>query len=176
MIVAAAVYVFGRVCDVEHLVKDDVFDHISRYVGRIERRADRNVIVRRVVVAEDAIGFAGGPRQNGLFDRVTEIVAVYRFEDLVEVICPAFRSGDDLSAPGTFAVSGAFADHRRSNVCRIDLAGTGRDLFSKQLTDQNVCEAFVTCQGHFGAYRTDTDISFAVAQPDRMIYANIRVK
>lgn len=59
VVVAAAVDVFCGVGDVEHLVEDYVFDDVSRHIGRIERRADRNMIVRRVVVAEDAICLAG---------------------------------------------------------------------------------------------------------------------
>ena len=75
VVVAAAVDVFGRVGDVEHFVKDDVFDDVSGNVTRIERPADRDVIVCRVVMAEDAIGFFRGPGEDGFWDRVAKILA-----------------------------------------------------------------------------------------------------
>ncbi len=59
VVVAAAVYVAGRVGDVEHFVEDDVLDDVSRDVSRVERSADRDVVVRRVVVAEDAVSLFG---------------------------------------------------------------------------------------------------------------------
>ena len=59
VVVAAAVDVFGRVVDVEHLVKDDIFDHVFWHRQGIERTADRDVVVGRIVMAEDAEGFSG---------------------------------------------------------------------------------------------------------------------
>lgn len=59
VVVPTAVYMAGRMCDVEHFVKDDIFDHISRDVCGIERSADRYVLVCSVVMAEYAIGLRG---------------------------------------------------------------------------------------------------------------------
>ena len=59
VVVAAAVYMFGGVVDVEHFVEDDVFDHVFWDGEGIERAADGNVVVRRVVMAEYAKCFSG---------------------------------------------------------------------------------------------------------------------
>ena len=86
VVVAAAVDVFGRVVDVEHFVKDDVFDDVSRHIDGVKRPADGDVVVRCVVVAEDAVGFLGRPRQHRFWDRVAKILPVNGGKYLVEIV------------------------------------------------------------------------------------------
>lgn len=90
MVVAAAVQVFCGVSDVEHFVKDDVFDHIMRNLGRIEGSTDGDVAVSRIVMAQYAVCFAGRPRQSRLWDKVAEIPAIQVLKNLVEIIDQAF--------------------------------------------------------------------------------------
>ena len=59
VIVAAAVYVFSRVMDVEHFVEEDVLDHVFWDGEGIERTADRDVIMRCIMMAENAECFSG---------------------------------------------------------------------------------------------------------------------
>ena len=51
VVVSAAVVVNGRVVDVEHFVEDDVFHDVIRHVRRIERAADDDRVVRRIMMA-----------------------------------------------------------------------------------------------------------------------------
>ena len=76
VIVAAAVDMFCRVMDVEHFVIDDVFDDVTRRFRRVQRYADGDMVVGRVVVAEDAVGLFGGPRQCWFGDRVAKIFGI----------------------------------------------------------------------------------------------------
>lgn len=59
--VSTAVYDLGRVIDVEHFVEDDVFHDELRDRCRVERFADHDGFVGRVVVAENAISLSGRP-------------------------------------------------------------------------------------------------------------------
>ena len=63
MVVSAAVDRDGRVFDVKHFVKHHVFDNETGRFPRIERTADHDLILGRVVVAEHAKRFSHGPRQ-----------------------------------------------------------------------------------------------------------------
>lgn len=176
VVVSAAVDMLSRVGDVEHFVEDDVLDDVSGHVERIERSAYGDVVMRRVVMAENTICFARGPRQDRFFDRVAKIVAVDRFEYLVEIVGLAFRCGDDLSAFRTFVIGSLQTDRIRLYIGRIDRTGTDRDLLSQQFTHEDIREAFVTRDRHLKADRADTDENLALANSNCMIYADIRVK
>ena len=59
VMVSTAVDDLCWVIDVEHFVEDDVFHDELRDGWRVERLADDDRLVRRVVVAEDAVGLSG---------------------------------------------------------------------------------------------------------------------
>ena len=51
VVVSASIVMNGRVVDVEHFVEDYVLNDTCRNVRRIERAADDDRVVRRIVVA-----------------------------------------------------------------------------------------------------------------------------
>ncbi len=64
------------VVDVEHFVKNHVFDHVSRHVRRVERAADDDCLMRRIVMAENAVGVPSSPVEHRFFERAAEIFGV----------------------------------------------------------------------------------------------------
>lgn len=61
MVVSAAVDDLGRVIDMEHFVENDVFHNEFRDRWRVERFADDDGLMRRVMVTENAISLSGRP-------------------------------------------------------------------------------------------------------------------
>jgi len=86
VVVSASIVMNGRVVDVEHFVENDVFDDEIRHVRRIERAADDDRVVRRIVVTKDPVGFACGPGQRWLFQRRVKISSVQPVEYLIQII------------------------------------------------------------------------------------------
>lgn len=176
VIVAAAVDVFGRVMDVEHFVKDDVFDHVFWHRQGIERTADRNVVVCGVMMTEDAKCLTCRPREHGFGDRFAKILRVQTVENFVEIIDGTLRTRYDLAASGFFAFGGFLTDRVGFYVCRIHFTGSRWDLFAKQFTNEDVGKAFVADERHLLANDADPHINFGIADPNCMIYTNIWVK
>lgn len=176
MDVAAAVDDADGMDDMEHLVKNDVVDDVSWDIDRIERTADRDVVERAVVVAEDAKRLSCGPCQCRFWDLIAEIIAIQRIEYRIEIIDRAFRCCNNLTTSLGFVRSGFFANKIRFDVGVINLACAGRNFLAKQFADKNIRQALVTRQRHFAADVTDADIDDSVAYAYRMIYADIRIK
>ena len=174
--VAAAVDRANGMDNVEHLVENDVIDDISRDVDRIERTADRDVVERAVVVAEDAKRLSCGPGKCRFWDLAAEIVAVQRVEDRIEIIDRSLCRGHNFPTAFGFVRSRFFANKIGLDVGVVNLAGTGRNFLSKQFANENIGKAFVTRQRHFAANVADANVDLAFADADRMIYADIRIK
>ena len=87
-----------------------------------------------------------------------------------------FRSCDHLSAALAFVCRRHLANGRRLGVCGIYFPGTGGDPLSKEFADQDKRKALMAGHRHIPANFSDPNIDLSVANPYRMIYADIRVK
>ena len=109
VIVPAPVVVNGRMVDVQHFVKDDIFDDVSRHIRRVERTADDDRVVRRIMMPQNAVSVPGRPRKHWFFNASAEIFRVHAFKDLVQVVYLARVSRNDLAAARSAALVRAFA-------------------------------------------------------------------
>ena len=86
VVVSASIVMNRRVMDVEHFVEDYVLNDTWRHVRRIERAADDDRVMGRIVVTKDPVGFACGPGQRWLFQRRVKISSVQPVEYLLQII------------------------------------------------------------------------------------------
>src|SRR5260370_42167600 len=86
VIIAPAVDYSGGMLNVQHFVKDDVFDEPLGNITRIEGLADRDGFVRGVVMAEDAAGAPLRPRECRRCDLPVARESINARENLLEVV------------------------------------------------------------------------------------------
>ena len=98
VITAAAVDHARGMFDVQHLVEEDVFDKPFRYVTRIERLADRDGIVRCIVMAEDAARASLRPSQHRFGNLTLEIASIDTSKNSIQVIHLSLSARDYFSA------------------------------------------------------------------------------
>ena len=91
MVITPALYEARRVLDVQHLMKDYVFDEPLRDIARVQGLTDDDGVVRGVVVAEDATRAALRPGERRLFEPAVEIATVEPLENFVKVVNKAAR-------------------------------------------------------------------------------------
>src|SRR5687767_8583976 len=94
--------------------------------------------MRRIVVAEDAVGLAGGPRQNRFRQAASEVCFIQFAEDLSQVINFAFVGSYDLSAAGAFVIGGAFAHFGGFDLVRVYVPSPLRHAAAEELGDEDV--------------------------------------
>ncbi len=76
MVIPSAIQVFGGVSDVEHLVKDYILNHKTRNFRRIERAADRNMVMSSIVMPKDPVCFFSRPGQNRFGNSIAKIFSI----------------------------------------------------------------------------------------------------
>src|SRR6266705_2139236 len=86
VIIAPAIDYSGGMLNVQHFVKDDVFDEPRGNIARIQGLADRNGFVRGVVMAEDAAGLPLRPGERRLCDLPVEVALINARENLLEIV------------------------------------------------------------------------------------------
>src|SRR5205809_649138 len=86
VVVAPAVDDASGMFDVQHLVKDDVLDEPFGNFPGVQGLANRDGVVRGVVVAENAFCWSPRPGQYRLFDLSVKITAVELRENPFEII------------------------------------------------------------------------------------------
>src|SRR5580700_3013425 len=118
---------FDRVFQMQHLVKQDVFNGVSGHARVVEDAADHDGVVRRVVVPEAAASVVPAPselraRHKSMEETVVEIV-----ENLFEVIVVT-AGGSDVLASSHLADEAGFGGNVMARditaitgaVCAID--------------------------------------------------------
>src|SRR2546421_2421709 len=86
VIVAAAIDNASRMFDVQHLVKDDVVDEPFGNFTRVEGLADRNRVMRRIVMPKNASGFSPRPGEHGPGYLAIEVPAVEAGQDFFPIV------------------------------------------------------------------------------------------
>src|SRR5207248_3717100 len=89
VIAAATVDEPRRMFDVQYLVIEDVLDKPFRHVRGVERLADHDGVVDRIVMAEDAARAARRPSERWLLKLAREIAPVEAREQPVKIVITA---------------------------------------------------------------------------------------
>ena len=76
MVIAPSVVMDCRMMDVKHFVEDDVLDHVARNIVRIERAADDDRFVGRIMMSKYAICLPGRPCENRFSEPTAEVPKV----------------------------------------------------------------------------------------------------
>src|SRR6266850_4002693 len=91
VVIAAAVDDAGRMFDVQHFVEEDVFYEPFGDFAGIQDLADRNRVVRGVMMTQNASSSPLRPGQYRLFNRSVKIAPVELRENPFEIIDLAVR-------------------------------------------------------------------------------------
>ena len=86
MVVTAAANYAGFVFYMKHLVVEHILGKIFGHARAVERLADNNGIVDRVVVAKHALGPPQAPGEDRLAELVVEIFFVQALKDLLQIV------------------------------------------------------------------------------------------
>ena len=175
VVVSAAVDRDRWMFDMKHFVKHHVFDNETGRFRRVERTADHDLILRRVVVAEHTKRFSHGPRQIRPADRIAKILDVDVFEDLVQVVNVTVWQQRRLSAPDFFrSCYSALNDRCLETRVVCFMMNTGSPLTVK-LGNQNKGQCPLALELHVNTNVRNSNEGTAAADPDRVIYAGIWV-
>ena len=164
-----------RVMDVEHLVIDDVLDDVTRDAARVERLADDDRVVRRVVMREYPICLFDRPRQHGLRQLAAEEPEIHIVEDLVEVVDFALRCRDHLSSVRSLAIIRAIAHLFGRDVRVVNSVGLGANSPAEKLRDKYVGESSMRLCRHVTTHIGDAYEDLPVTNTDRLVQSDVRV-
>src|SRR5258708_6989958 len=127
-----------RVLQMQHLVKQNVFDRVARHARMVEDAADNNGVVGGIVVAKAAAGMVPAPGELRPSHESVEEAAVEVVEDFFQMVVVATGGADVLA-------SAHLADEPRfgGNVVAGDIAAiTGAvraiDRLTIELGEQDV--------------------------------------
>jgi len=99
VVLATAFYQTSRMFDMKYFMEEDEFNKPFRDFRRIQRLANRNRLMDRVVMAQDVARAPLRPGQDGLFHVPVEVAAIKTGKEFLKVIkLPACRR-DDFVAP-----------------------------------------------------------------------------
>src|SRR5947209_16132294 len=82
----------------QHLVVDDVFQHVSRYGGMIKNAANDDRIVRRIVVSENAARLRLAPAHSWPGHQAVKEARIQVLEHGIEIIKMSTRRSQQLAA------------------------------------------------------------------------------
>src|SRR6266702_2619539 len=82
----------------QHLVKQNVFDGVARHARMVEDAADHNSVVRWIVVAEAAAGVVPAPGELRAAHEPVEEAAVEVVEDFFQMVVVAPGRADMLAS------------------------------------------------------------------------------
>ena len=119
----------GRMGDVEHFVEKDVFDNKAWDIAGVERPADRDSVMSRIVVTEDVVALSRRPCQHRLSQTASEVPEIQRLEYIVQVVNLTFRGRYDFSPAAAFVMVCSLADLPRSNVLLVGVTRRRRSFF-----------------------------------------------
>ena len=86
VVIASAVYYPGGMFDVQHFMEEDVLDEPLGTFAGIQDLANRDGLMRGVVMAQNAPGSPFRPRQHRLFDLAVKITSIEPREDPFQII------------------------------------------------------------------------------------------
>src|SRR3981081_1986771 len=105
------------VLQVQHLVKQNVFDRVARHARAVEDAADDDGVVRGIIVAEAPAGVVSAPGELGTSHESVEEAAVEVVEDFFQMVVMA-AGGADMLASADLADEARFG----GNVVAGDIA------------------------------------------------------
>src|SRR5215469_7748382 len=133
---------FYGMLQVEHLVVDDVFEHITRYGRMIEDAADNDGVMGGVVVPQDAPGFSLAPAHTGAGHKAVEEARVQVFEDCLQIVEVTARGAKQLTSTHLADQMGFANDLVAADVLAIASSVGAVDGASVHLGQQDMGDCF----------------------------------
>ena len=156
---------FNGVLEVQHLVKEQVFDGVTGAGGAVEDAADDDGVVGGVVMAERALGHVLAPGELGAAKETAEEAEVEGIEYLFEVIVAAFGPDIALAAAGAADEFGLAGDGGAGREPLVAMVLRRIDWLLVKLGQQDVGNG--TDDRFGGAFEqvreADEDLAFAKA-------------
>jgi hypothetical protein len=163
---AAAGFDADGMLEVEHLVVEEVLDGAAWGVRAVEDAGDDDGVVGGVVVAEHATSVVGAPCKRGTAEEAVEEAGVEGFEDFVEIVVVAGRSGEALASAGLADVFGLAGDSFGGDVAAVAVGVRGGDGFLIELGEEDVRDGVVDGLGSGLKQVGETDVQATFAQAD----------
>ena len=160
---------FDRVLQMQHLVKQNVFDGVARHARMVEDTADHDGVVGRVVMPKAAAGMAPAPGKLRSSHESVEEAAVEVVEKFFQMVVMAAGGADMLA-------SAHLADEPRfgGNVVAGDIAAITRavgalDRLAIELGQQDVGDRVQ--HGFRSAFEQigEADVELSLAEADRVV-------
>ncbi len=160
----------------QHLVKQNVFDRITRHAGMVEDAADYDGIVRGIVVSETAAGVVLAPGKLRTTHEPVEKAAIEVVEDFFQMIVVSAR-GNDVLTPAHLADEARFrGDIMRADIAAITTAVDAVDRLAIKLGEQNVGDRMQHIVGSAFQEIGDADKYLSFAQADGVVDGNKRIE
>ena len=165
-----------RVLQVQHLVKEDVFDSIARHTWVVEDTADDDGIVRGIVVTEAATGVVLAPGELRTSHESVKEAAVEVVEDFFQMVVVA-ASGADVLASAHLADETRFGGNiMAGDIAAITCAVDAIDWLAIELGEQDVGnrvqDRFWSTFEQVG----EADVEFSLAHADGVVDGDKRIK
>jgi len=161
--------------DVEHLVIDDVLDDVARNAARVERLADDDRVVRRVVMSKYSICLFDRPRQHRLRQLAAEEPEIHVIENLVEVVDFAFRCSDNFSSVRSLPIIRAAAHLFARNIRVVNSVRFRANPAAEKFRYEYVRERSMRLRRHVSAHVRDTNEDLAVTNANRLVQPDVGV-
>ena len=160
---------FDRVLQVQHLVKQNVFDGVARHACVVEDAADDDGVVRRVIVAEAAAGVVLAPGELRASHESVEKAAVKVVEDFFQMIVMAAGGADVFASTHLADEAGLGGNFVAGDVAAITGAVRAIDGLAIKLGEQDVSNRVQHGFGSAFKQVGDADVELSLAEANGVI-------
>ena len=160
---------FDRVLQVQHFVKQNVFDGVARHARVVEDAADDDGVVGGVVVAKAAAGVVPAPGELRAAHESVEEAAIEVVENFFQMIVMAASRADVLASAHLADEARLGSNVMASNIAAITGAVGTIDRLTIELGEQDVGDRM---QHGFGSALKQVgkaDVELSLAEADRVV-------
>lgn len=165
-----------RMLQMQHLVKQNVFNRVARHARVVEDAADDNGVVGRIIVAKTAAGVVLAPGKLRTSHKSMEESQIEVVEDFLKMVVTPTRRADVLASAHLSHEVGLSGHVVAGDIAPITGVVAAVNRLAIQLGEQNVCNRV---QHRFrSAFKKigEPDIEFSLAHADRVVDGNKRIE